>query len=321
METKDSNPKNNLEIKTEEKEEGIGFFSKIINFIQQPFKGKEPKDETKIKNVRGGNIKCSCPKTKSKNYCDNIYEIISMGRNDKIDSKINLELYLSLLKIHDNKLDTNGENITQIKKDLHRTFPSSLILKEERMQGKLKNVLRAFSNFEPSLKYFQGMNFIVGFFLLHCEEYIAFWLFVSLLEDYDYRKIFMNDFAGMIYHVNKVKFLLSKYNNNCYKELEECKINYQVFMMEWLYSLFSSLIPLDLQMSFYKGFFCEGWKFFYKMCLSIITSAKGTFGLPEEIYIVFKQGTLNEKVTEEFSQKYWKKIIQEAYKINIDKLI
>jgi hypothetical protein len=36
--------------------------------------------------------------------------------------------------------------------------------------------------------YVQGMNFIVGFLLYHSEEYIAFWLFVSLIEDYELRE-------------------------------------------------------------------------------------------------------------------------------------
>ena len=54
------------------------------------------------------------------------------------------------------------------------------------------------------------------------------------------------------------------------------------------------------------------------MCISIITSAKGTFKGPEEIYLVFKFGTLDEKVTEEFTKEYWEKIIRNAYNINID---
>ena len=38
------------------------------------------------------------------------------------------------------------------------------------------------------LGYVQGMNFIVGFLLYHSDEYISFWLFVSLMEDYELRE-------------------------------------------------------------------------------------------------------------------------------------
>ena len=37
-----------------------------------------------IPNIRGGYIKCSCPKTHSKYYCDSVYELINMIQNKKI---------------------------------------------------------------------------------------------------------------------------------------------------------------------------------------------------------------------------------------------
>ena len=298
---------NNKEIKEEK-----SFFDKVIGFFSSNNNGQ-------TKNIRGGYIKCKCPKTHSKYYCDNIYELLCLIKNKNVDSETNIKLYQGLLRICDRKLDTNGENILQIKKDLHRTFPSCLIMNSERIRAKLKNVLRAFSNYEPKIKYFQGMNFIVGFFLFHCDEHVAFWLFVALFEEYNYRDIFVENFRGLNYHVSRVKSILKNYAPKLYDQLTN--INFEIFMIEWLYSLFSNLIPLELQMSFYKGFFCQGWKFFYKMCISIITSAKGTFKGPEEVYIAFKFGTLDDKVTEEFTFKYWKKIIQNAYFINIDDCI
>ena len=305
--------------KKPEQEPEKSFFDNIKNFFVSDNKEKKSELKTTIPNIRGGYIKCTCKKTHSKYYCDNIYEILSMiKKNQDIDSERNIKLYQGLLRVCDRKLDTNGENIIQIKKDLHRTFPSSLVMKTDRIQSKLKNVLRAFSNYEPKVKYYQGMNFIVGFFLYHCDEHVAFWLFVSLFEEYDYRTIFMNDFSGLKQHVNKVESILKKYSPKLYADLTNCGVNFEIFMIEWLYSLFSSIIPLELQMNFYKGFFCEGWKFFYKMCLSIITSAKGNFNGPEEVYIVFKFGTLDDKVTDEFTNQYWKKIIHNAYFIDID---
>ena len=152
---------------------------------------------------------CNCPITHSKEYCDNIYYLIKMIKND-IDPKKGKIMYENLLKINENSLDNNGENIRQIKKDLGRTFPSSTPFKDDRIFLKLKNVLRAFSNYDNSIKYFQGMNFIVGFFLYHCDEYIAFWLFVALLEEYDLRPIFMTNFPGFNLHVKRIEIILQK---------------------------------------------------------------------------------------------------------------
>ena len=313
----DSNKINSPKLK--EEKTNPSFIDSIISLFKSDEKEEKENKKIKIPNIRGGYIKCPCPKTHSKYYCDNIFEIMNMIKGSKnIDSEQSKKLYEGLLGICDQKIDFNGENNQQIKKDLHRTYPSSLIMKSHRIQNRLKYVLKAFSNYEPGLKYFQGMNFIVGFLLYHCDEYIAFWLFVSLFEEYDYRKIFEKDFPGLKYHVDKVKNILKKYSPKLFDELAQAGVTYEIFMIEWLYSLFSSIIPLELQMSFYKGFYCQGWKFFYKMCISIITNVKGTFKGPEEIYIMFKFGTLDDKVTDEFTNEYWKKIINNAYNIDID---
>jgi hypothetical protein len=214
----DNEPKINIPKLKEEKTEK-SFIDTIIDFFK-PTKSENIKLNTndELSNIRGGYIKCNCPKTHSKFYCDNIYEIIGMLKgNQDIDSEKSKKLYEGLLHICDRNLDANGENILQIKKDLHRTFPSSTIMKSKHIQNRLKNVLRAFSNYEPNVKYFQGMNFIVGFLLYHCDENIAFWLFVALFEEYNYREIFAKNFPGLKVHIEKVKSILEKYSPTLYQ--------------------------------------------------------------------------------------------------------
>ena len=91
----------------------------------------------------------------------------------------------------------------------------------------------------------------------------------------------------------------------------------EIFLVEWLFSLFSSLIPLELQMDFYKGFFSQGWLFFYKMCISYILNLKGKFYEADEIYIGLKNGKNEENIKEEDIYNSWKKIIQKAYSLII----
>lgn len=51
--------------------------------------------------------------------------------------------------------------------------------------------MTAYSKYDPKVGYVQGMNFIVGALLYHSSEAIAFWLFVSLVEDHEMKEIFM----------------------------------------------------------------------------------------------------------------------------------
>lgn len=286
--------------------------SSIWEAINNYFKSndkEEPKDTIRKQ-------LCNCPKTKNRDYCDNIYEILLMTKNN--NNKRSKELYKNLLKIKDQSLDNNGDNLRQIKKDTTRTYPSNILIKQkDRILYQLENVLKAFSNYDNRIKYCQGMNFIVGFFLYHCEEYIAFWLFVSLIEEYDLRILFMENFPGLKLHVKRLEEILKNEYPLYWESFEELGVKVEFFLVEWLFSLFSSLIPLELQMEFFKGFFSQGWLFFYKMCISCILNLKGKFYEADEIYIGLKNGKNEENLKEEDINYSWKKIIQKAYSLKI----
>ena len=91
----------------------------------------------------------------------------------------------------------------------------------------------------------------------------------------------------------------------------------KIIMIEWLYSLFSSLIPLELQINFYNGFFSQGWNFFYKMCISMFLNLSGTFNEAADVYIALKFGKNDEEKKDEINEN-WEKIIKKAYEIEID---
>ncbi len=55
------------------------------------------------------------------------------------------------------------------------------------------------------------MNFIVGSLLVHCSEDIAFWLFVSLIEDYQLRDIYENKLPGLYKHIAILEHLLEEH--------------------------------------------------------------------------------------------------------------
>ena len=71
-------------------------------------------------------------------------------------------------------------------------------------------MLRAYSKYDKQLGYVQGMNFIAGALLYHCSETIAFWLFVSLMEDYNMRDIYMPEFPGLHKHILVINSLFAE---------------------------------------------------------------------------------------------------------------
>jgi len=97
------------------------------------------------------------------------------------------------------KLDE--ESSAQIERDLARTFPKHVYF-GAKAAGlvKMRRVLTAFAKYDSKVDYVQGMNFVVASLLLHCSEVIAFWLFVSLIEDCEMRDNYMPKLPGLFKH-------------------------------------------------------------------------------------------------------------------------
>jgi hypothetical protein len=102
-----------------------------------------------------------------------------------------LETYVEL--VDQMMLEKFAEDIGQIDKDLHRTFPNHDLTNTKEGKDRLRRVLGAYAVRNPVVGYCQGLNFIAATFLLvftregdaddRQSEAAAFWCFVSLVED------------------------------------------------------------------------------------------------------------------------------------------
>ena len=48
----------------------------------------------------------------------------------------------------------------------------------------------------------------------------------------------------------------------------------EMYASDWVFCLFTNMIPLDLSADFFDLFLKEGWPFFYRFCLSILNIFK-----------------------------------------------
>jgi len=112
----------------------------------------------------------------------------------------------------------NTADWQQIKRDLNRTFPHCTYFAEGGPgQAQLERVLVTFTKYDPKIGYVQGMNFVVGALLYHCSEEIAFWLFVSLVEDHEMRDIFLPGLPGLYKHTQIIDMLILENIHSVYQ--------------------------------------------------------------------------------------------------------
>jgi len=81
----------------------------------------------------------------------------------------------------------------------------------------LKRVLLAFARYDRTLGYVQGMNFLAGSLLFHCNEEIAFWLLASLIEDFELRDIYCPGLPGLYKHCQMLDLLFFQKIPKLYK--------------------------------------------------------------------------------------------------------
>ena len=119
------------------------------------------------------------------------------------------------------------------------------------------------------------MNFIAATLMYHCNEEVAFWLFVHLMQMSDVRSIYQPpNMPGLILHVRVLEQLiqmkLAKLNHHLITGLG--LVTHQIYLHDWIICLYTSIMPIDLSMQFLTGFFERGWLFFYQVALAILMS-------------------------------------------------
>lgn len=182
--------------------------------------------------------------------------------------------------------------MSQIERDLARTFPRHPYFNQTlKGQGiiKLKRVLMAFASYDSQVDYVQGMNFIVAALLLHCSEVIAFWLFVSLIEDCDLRDIYMPSLPGLFKHSQILELLIQQHIPRLQKHFVDHNIKVELFASEWIFGLFSSVIPVDHMGLFFDEFFKSKWVFFYQLVLQLLHHHKQEIINEEDFYCIIHQ--------------------------------
>jgi hypothetical protein len=82
------------------------------------------------------------------------------------------------------------------------------------------------------------MNFIAAAILWHASEVDAFWIFVRMMEDYELRDIYLENFPGVSKHCQIITLLLLEYMPKLHQHFCINKIVTEHFLTGWIMCLF-----------------------------------------------------------------------------------
>lgn len=194
-----------------------------------------------------------------------VWQVLANVSNMKIPNK-----YKELMEI---KVNRNEKDVQVILEDLPRTNPNSTFYKEKFGLGqtKLFNVLTCFSKYYKEVTYVQGYSFIVASFLCYMDEEMAFWLFYTLMESYNLKYVYINDFENMDRIYYKFLSLMKKNNEKIYSHIKNLSIVPSMYCMKWFLSLFfHNNDTCEVALRLFDIFLFEGEETVYKFCLALL---------------------------------------------------
>ncbi|GBM83237.1 TBC1 domain family member 10A [Araneus ventricosus] len=161
--------------------------------------------------------------------------------------------------------------VDDIKKDLHRQFPSHEIFVKSQGHGQadLFRILKAYSLFNPTVGYCQAQAPIAAALLMHMPAEQAFWCLVAICEKY--LPGYYSPGLEAIQIDGEILFgLLKKVSPTLYKHLKKQKVEPILYMTEWFMCAFSRTLPWSTVLRVWDMFLCEGVKILFKVALVIL---------------------------------------------------
>ena len=217
-------------------------------------------------------------------FYNNIYKKIAFDKNNTFINKIKSSMLLyasnkinncdiiNLKRIYASYGDQKSIYEDLIIKDINRTFPNDINFKQNSQNyWKLYNLLTRYSNYNASIGYAQGLNFIFANALSYFdkEEEVFFFVdgLIHLFNLENYVGEVNNSLMAQIKNSSKI---ISKYIPDMNKHFEKRLLTHEFFSTGWILTLFSNAMNgknLIITWSFMIVF---GWKFFYCFVIQIL---------------------------------------------------
>lgn len=157
--------------------------------------------------------------------------------------------------------------------DLPRTFPELTFFHAEgsHYEYALRDVLEAFLYLKPDVGYSQGMSFLAAVLLLYMDPYDAFSCFVNmLLHKSCFLHFFKIKMPEVRFYLTVHERLLSEEIPSLHCHFKEQGIESDLYMINWVMSLYCRALPLDLVTRIWDIYVLDGDIAIFRAALGIL---------------------------------------------------
>eukprot|EP00188_Purpureofilum_apyrenoidigerum_P000632 Plantae.Rhodophyta-Purpureofilum_apyrenoidigerum.ctg12899.p1 GENE.Plantae.Rhodophyta-Purpureofilum_apyrenoidigerum.ctg12899~~Plantae.Rhodophyta-Purpureofilum_apyrenoidigerum.ctg12899.p1 ORF type:complete len:403 (-),score=54.63 Plantae.Rhodophyta-Purpureofilum_apyrenoidigerum.ctg12899:841-2049(-) len=198
---------------------------------------------------------------------DDLYDVLK----DKLNESGEASLRSSHGDVSEGRatVDTALSSITL---DVPRTFPDLVFFHEGdlRCTDRLASLLEVYVKFRPSVGYSQGMSFVGAVLLLYTEDNVAFKMFANLLENTCLYTFFVMKMPDVKVYLKVHDSLLKTDVPEVASHLSKLGIGSDLYMMNWILSLFSRITSLDLACRFWDIVMLDGDVAIFRIALGLL---------------------------------------------------
>jgi hypothetical protein len=175
--------------------------------------------------------------------------------------------------IYQNCLRQPSTHVKQIDLDINRCYRDNKMFQQRYGKGQVSlfNVLKAYSIYNPTLGYCQGMATISATFLLYLQEEDVFWLLVSVLSDekYGLAGCFMDGFPRLLESFYVHERIIEKYLPKLFKHMQKVNLETSMYATRWYMQNMLDILPFEVSIHIWDLFISEGRKIIFSTTLSI----------------------------------------------------
>lgn len=157
--------------------------------------------------------------------------------------------------------------------DLPRTFPALQFFQSDGpWMDSLREILEATVCYRPDIGYVQGMSYLAAMFLLCMDTYDSFQCLANVLGRQFLLDFFQMDMPAINVYLATHQQLMKFHLPQIYKHFKELGIKPEYYMIDWVLTLYSKSLPLDIASRVWDILFCEGVPIVFRAALGILAT-------------------------------------------------
>ena len=138
-------------------------------------------------------------------------------------------------------------------------------------------MLESYSCYRPDVGYVQGMSFLSGILLLNMEPLPAFIALCNLLNQDMYFKFYRMNAQQMRIHLDAFQAVFRDQLPQLFAHFSALGVQPDMYLYDWLLTIFSRALPLDVTHRVWDNFLCNGHVFLFRTALGLLRLQQQTF--------------------------------------------